>query len=87
MPKWCHYGAVNVTLKDVPESLHRRLREAAEESGRSLNKLILYTLEREFCSHKSDREVLIERIRTRREVMKAWLEDETLEHAIEEGRA
>ncbi len=78
---------MNMTLKDVPESLHQRLREAAEESGRSLNKLILFTLERAFCAHKSDRRALMERIGRRRNGMSVWLEDRSLERAIEEGRS
>ena len=35
----------NITLKDVPDDLHQRLRAAAVETGRSLNKLILTLLE------------------------------------------
>lgn len=34
----------NITLKDVPEDLHARLKEAAVAEGRSLNKEILVRL-------------------------------------------
>lgn len=78
---------MNITLKDVPDSLHQRLREAAEESGRSLNKLILHTLERAFCAHKSDRSLLMERIRRRRNEMKVSIDDRSLADAIEDGRS
>lgn len=78
---------MNMTLKDVPDSLHQRLREAAEDSGRSLNKLILHTLERAFCAHKSDRAALLERIRLRREDMNVWIDDQSLADAIEDGRS
>ncbi len=78
---------MNITLKNVPESLHKRLREAADENGRSLNKLILLTLEQTFCAHKSDRDALLQRIRLRRNAMNVWIDDQSIEAAIEEGRS
>ena len=36
---------VSMTLKNIPDKLHRRLRERAEAHGRSLNKEILASLE------------------------------------------
>ena len=36
---------VSMTLKNIPDELHRRLRERAEAHGRSLNKEILASLE------------------------------------------
>lgn len=77
---------MNITLKEVPDALHQRLREAAEYSGRSLKKLILHTLEQTFCARKSDRIALMERIRLRRNEMKVWIDDHSLASAIEDGR-
>ena len=36
---------VSMTLKNIPDKLHRRLRERAKAHGRSLNKEILASLE------------------------------------------
>lgn len=77
---------MNVTLKDVPEDLHQRLQVAASESGRSLNKLILHALRREFCPRKASRTQLFERIRRRRASMGTWIDDESLSSAIEGDR-
>jgi len=77
---------MNITVKDVPQDLHERLREVAAQSGRSLNKLILYTLEQSLRSRKIDRSGLLSRIRRRRGDMSAWLKDDTLRAAIQEGR-
>ena len=86
-PKWCHIGAtMNITVKDVPQELHKRLREAAVQSGRSLNKLILCTLERSFFPRRVDRGELIAKIRKRRESMDVWIQDGALSRAIKEGR-
>ncbi len=35
----------NLTIKNVPETLHRALKKLAEEEGRSLNAHIIYQLE------------------------------------------
>ena len=77
---------MNITVKDVPAELHARLREVAERSGRSLNKLILYTLEHAVRPRKCDRAELLSRITRRRSEMEIWLEDESLQSAIEDGR-
>lgn len=77
---------MNITVKDVPPELHQRLRERAEESGRSLNKQILFTLEQSIRPKRVDLATLLTRIRRRRSEMTVWLEDESLQTAIEEGR-
>lgn len=78
---------MNLTLKNVPDSLHNKLREAAAESGRSLNKFVLHTLEQTFCAQKSDRIALLERIRIRRREMKLNVDDQSLSKAIDDGRS
>jgi hypothetical protein len=76
----------NITLKDVPDDLHERLRAAAEASGRSLNKLILTTLERSLGPRRIDRVDLLNRIRSRRATMNRVLDEAVLQEAIREGR-
>ena len=77
---------MNITLKSVSPELHHRLREVAERSGRSVNKLILHTLEQALHPRKVDRARLPGRIKRRREGMEIWLDDEFLRNAIHEGR-
>ena len=60
---------------------------AAVETGRSLNKMILTLLETAVGPHKSDRLVLLDRIRARRSTLHHLVDDASLEEAIEEGRA
>ena len=87
MPFWCHYGSImNITVKDVPKDLHERLRSVADETGRSLNKLILITLERALAPRKTDRHELLQRIQARRATMGSVLDDSGLADAIEGGR-
>ena len=77
---------MNITVKDVPTELHERLRSVADETGRSLNKLILITLERALVPQKIDRDELLQRIRVRRGSMKSILDDSGLGGAIADGR-
>ena len=77
---------MNITVKDVPAELHERLRAVADETGRSLNKLILITLERALVPQKINRDDLLRRIRTRRGSMNSVLNDSDLGSAIEGGR-
>ncbi len=77
---------MNITLKDVPEELHSRLKHAADQSGRSLNKFILVELEQAFSPRLSSRPALIKRIRSRRDRMEPFVTDSSLRNAIEQGR-
>jgi len=79
-------STMNITLKDIPPDLHGRLRKAADASGRSLNKLILHTLDQALSPRQVDRSELLQRIRSRREGMTGWLDDTTLRSAIQAGR-
>ena len=53
---------MNITLKDIPKGLHERLRATADRAGRSLNKQILFTLERAVSPKKTNRVALLKRI-------------------------
>ena len=40
-------GSMNITLKNVPDKVHKLLKRAAKEEGRSLNAHIIHKLEME----------------------------------------
>jgi len=59
-PEWFHNETImNITIKDLPADVHRRLKERAEESGRSLNKMIVHLLASETRPRKIDRAELL----------------------------
>jgi uncharacterized protein (DUF1778 family) len=41
---WYHFGMANLSVKDVPDAVYRRLKEAAQAEGRSLNGYIVSLL-------------------------------------------
>ncbi len=43
-----------ITLKNIPEAVYQRLKEAASVHRRSLNSEVLYCMERSLFSHKID---------------------------------
>ncbi len=49
----------NITLKDVPEELHRRLKEQAERHRRSMNSEAIWILERALQSTRRDADTII----------------------------
>lgn len=49
----------NITLKDVPEKVHRRLKERAERHRRSMNSEAIRILERTLCTTRRDADALI----------------------------
>ena len=77
---------MNITLKEIPPELHERLREVASQTGRSLNRQIIYMLEQVVLPQRIDREQLAQRIRRRRDSIGGHLAPEDLTAAINSGR-
>jgi hypothetical protein len=77
---------VNITLKEVPPELHERLKSAAEETGRSLNRQIIYTLEQALLPRCMDKGGLIRRIQKRRELLGGTLDPQILNGMIDGDR-
>lgn len=77
---------MNMTLKGIPSSIHRKLKISAKNHGRSLNKEIITILQDRFLPSPISQQPLLERIRLRRKNLKIHLSQPTLEKMIEEGR-
>jgi antitoxin FitA len=60
----------SITLKDVPDALHRKLKRSAELHRRSLNSEIIARLEGEFAPRAADVRARIEAARGLRERLK-----------------
>ena len=78
-----------ITLKNVPDELHRRLKERAERHHRSLNREAIRCLEAAVVDERIEDQALLARIRANRARMAergVWLTEESLREAIEEGR-
>ncbi len=78
-----------ITLKNVPEELHRRLKERAERHHRSLNREAIRCLEAAVAPPAFDPEVFLAKADALREELAArglWVTEESLRDAIEDGR-
>jgi plasmid stability protein len=78
-----------ITLKNVPDELHRRLKERAERHHRSLNREAIRCLEEAVADERIEEQALLARIRANRARMVergVWLTEESLLEATEEGR-
>ncbi|CAN5811630.1 hypothetical protein BH23GEM8_BH23GEM8_09190 [soil metagenome] len=77
----------NFTLKGMPEALLSSLRQSAAQNHRSLNREMLYRLERSLEGPAVDPAVVLTRIHKLRERTPVpQLTDRLLERATEEGR-
>lgn len=78
---------MNITLKELPDELHRKLRQRAEMHGRSLNKEVIMILENTVNPVRRSSRDILEQITERREQMDPIVKQEELKEIIEEGRA
>ena len=77
----------NITIRNVPDDLHERLKERAAQNRRSLNAEILHALEQTVQVVREDPAAYLDRIRPLREkTTKLRLTDELLRKARDQGR-
>jgi len=78
----------SITLKDIPDDLHSRLKEDAAAHGRSLSKEILLRLRVSVLEARPrDPKALIAKAaRVRRSLAGAWIDDDLLARSRREGR-
>ena len=77
---------MNLTLKNVPDALHARLKEQAARNRRSLNAEAILCLERGLGTVSVDPAELRHRLSVLRERAGGYLTDERIEGAKREGR-
>ncbi len=78
---------MNVTLKEIPPELHKRIKEAAARSGRSLNRQIIHMLQISLEPNKASKDELVTRIQQRRGRLGGFVESAEVLEGIEDGRA
>lgn len=69
---------MNISLKDVPNELHEKIKERAKRSHRSVNSEIIYLLETIVEPQKIDYENEIVAIKTLRKNFKSTINDDEL---------
>lgn len=77
---------MNITLKELPDALHRKLKERAEAHGRSLNKEVITMLETMVNPVRREPEELLRRIGHHRNTLNHLVREEELPEIINEGR-
>ena len=76
----------SITIKNVPDDLHRRLKEQAERNHRSLNGEIIACLERQVEFPPRDPEEILGRLARLREETGLYVTEEEVQRFKEEGR-
>jgi len=76
-----------LTIKNVPEKLHRQLKQSAAQHRRSLNSEAIYCLETVLASSRVDPKEFLAEVRALRKRMpRAYITEEFLRAAKNEGR-
>lgn len=76
-----------VTVKNIPDELYERLKQVASTNRRSINSEIIVCIERAVQSRRLSDEAMLEETRKlRAQITRAYLTDELLEEAKQEGR-
>jgi plasmid stability protein len=76
-----------ITVKNIPDELYERLREAAKDNRRSINGEIIHRIERSLTSSQAAIEPLLARIRRLHESFEGQtLTVEQIDDARKEGR-
>lgn len=83
---WCQNETMNIALKEMPDSLHRKLKQRAEAHGRSLNKEVIAMLETMLNPVRRNPEKLRWRISHHQDTLNHLVKEEELPGIINEGR-
>jgi antitoxin FitA len=86
-PKWLYNGAMaNVTIKDLPVTLHERLKENAKMNRRSLNAEVITLLEAAMEPRKVNVDEVLAAARAVRSQVKHELSDQDINRMKRQGR-
>ncbi len=75
-----------ITLKDIPQNVHKALKQRAKRNGRSLNREVLAILVSSVMPRMVDVDAYLVEIRQHREILPGRLTDDLLEEAKRTGR-
>jgi plasmid stability protein len=76
----------SITIKNLPIDLHRRLRQRAERSGRSLNREIIACLRQSAGADPVDVRAVLAEARSLRRLVRGPIPDAEVNAAKREGR-
>ena len=77
---------MNITLKELPDALHLKLKQRAEAHGRSLNKEVIAMLETMVNPVRRNPEELLRRIGHHRDTLPHLVKEDELSGIINDGR-
>lgn len=76
----------NITVKNIPESIYKKLKQQAAMQHRSMNSEIIFCLERSVEPNRVTPDEILQQARLMRKKVKGSLSSLQIEDAINEGR-
>lgn len=77
----------SITVKNIPDSIYKKLKVQAEERHRSMNSEIISCLEKSVDSNRVSSDEILRQARIMRQKAKGTLSLEETQEAIKQGRA
>ncbi|MCH8568876.1 MAG: Arc family DNA-binding protein [Balneolales bacterium] len=76
----------NITIRDIPDEVYKKLKEQADLHQRSINSEVIFYLKKMVCSHRPDPDQIIARAKKLKQKAKGALTMKEIQQAIEKGR-
>lgn len=76
----------NITIKNIPEPIYKKLKQQAEAQHRSMNSEIIACLERSVEPKRVSSDEILRQARLMRRKVKARLSADEIQDAIDQGR-
>ena len=76
----------NITIRDIPDEVYKKLKEQAELHQRSVNSEVIFYLNQMVRSHRPDPDQIIARAKKLKRQAKGSLTMKEIQQAIDQGR-
>ena len=76
----------NITIRDIPDEVYKKLKEQAELHQRSINSEVIFYLNQMVRSHRPDPDQVIARAKKLKRHAKGSLTMKEIQQAIDQGR-
>jgi len=76
----------NITIRDIPDEIYKKLKERAELHQRSINSEVIFYLSQMVRSHRPDPDEIIARAKKLKRNAKSSLTMQEIQQAVDQGR-
>lgn len=79
--------STNITIRDIPDDVYKKIKEQADLHQRSINSEIIFYLKQMVSSHRPDPDEVITRAKKLKAKARGSLTIQEIQNAIDQGRS